>query len=233
MNSIFQPKRLIAVGDIHGQLDMLDRLLEQVGPQPSDQFVFLGDYIDRGQDSRGVIERLISFKQAFPQTICLRGNHDQLLLDALIEMGLRSGKRLRDLNSGFNRQTLLTDMAVFLSNGGMETLESYQIDNLTAFPGSHIEFLEDTQLYWRYKQFVFVHAGLEAGVELERQSPYTLLWDRLSPPGENGIIHVVGHNPTGGEPRFEEGCYHLDTGAVYGQALTACDVLTRATWQLR
>ena len=75
----FYPARLIAIGDLHGKLNMLNRLLNIVSPQPEDQFVFLGDYIDRGEDSRGVIERLIQFKGDFPHTIFIRGNHDQLL----------------------------------------------------------------------------------------------------------------------------------------------------------
>lgn len=228
-----KPKRLIAVGDIHGQLDMLNRLLDEVGPQEDDQFVFLGDYIDRGHDSRGVIDRLIQFGLDFPQTVFIRGNHDQFLLDAMVELGLRDGKRLRDLSGGYSRETLLTDMAIFLSNGGRETLESYHIDNLTAFPRNHVDFLEKTEFAWSYEHFIFAHAGFEPEVPLEEQDPYTLLWDRFNPPGKNGVIHVVGHNPTGGQPRFETGCYHLDTGAVYGFYLTACDVLTQRFWQVR
>ncbi len=229
----FKPERLIAVGDIHGQLTMLNRLLDDVQPQATDQFVFLGDYIDNGNDSRGVVERLIEFKQDFPQTIYIRGNHDQLLLDALVEMGLRKAQRLRELSSGYSPESLLTDTAIFLSNGGQETLESYHINNLTALPRNHVDFLETTRFYWQYGRYVFVHAGLEEGVPLERQDPYVLLWDRFNPPGQDGMIHVVGHTPTGGEPRFESGRYHIDTGAVYGQALTACDVLTRQVWQVR
>ncbi len=225
------PTRLIAIGDIHGQLSMLNRLLDDVQPQSDDQFVFLGDYVDRGDDSRGVIDRLIKFQIDFPQTIFIRGNHDQFLLDALVEMGLRNGQRLREMSTGYNRESFLTDMAIFLSNGGQDTLESYHIDNLTAFPLNHVQFLESTQFYWQFEHFIFVHAGVEANISMDKQDPYTLLWDRLNPPGENGVIHVVGHNPTGGQPRFEDGCYHLDTGAVYGNSLTACDVFTRRIWQ--
>lgn len=226
------PKRLIAVGDIHGQLEMLNRLLVRVDPQPEDQVVFLGDYIDRGMDSRGVIERLITFKSVFPQTVFIRGNHDQLLLDSLVEAGLRSGARLRELSDNFRRHAMMTDHDIFLGNGGQNTLDSYQLDGLSGFPPSHVEFLEQTIFYWSFDRFVFVHAGIAPGVALDRQDPYTLLWDRLSPPGRNGIIHVIGHNPTGGKPRLEPGCYQLDTGAGYGRALTACDVFTLKVWQI-
>jgi predicted phosphodiesterase len=232
-SSNFIPKRLIAVGDIHGQLSMLNSLLEDVGPKRDDQFVFLGDYIDRGNDSRGVIDRLIKFQADFPRSIFIRGNHDQFLLDALVEMGLRDAKRLREMSTGYSKESYLTDMAIFLSNGGQDTLESYHIDNLTAFPRNHVHFLESTQFYWKFERYIFVHAGVEAGIPLDKQDPYTLLWDRLNPPGKDGDIHVIGHNPTGGQPRFEAGCYHLDTGAVYGQSLTACDVFTKEIWQAK
>ena len=78
--------RLIAIGDIHGQADMLRRLLNVVSPQPEDQFVFLGDYIDRGKGSRGVIDQLMQFKADFPDTVFIRSNHEQLLLDTLVEL---------------------------------------------------------------------------------------------------------------------------------------------------
>jgi len=79
-----------------------------------------------------------------------------------------------------------------------------------------------------------VHAGVEDGLPLELQDPYSLLWDRMTPPGKDGDIHVVGHHPsTDGEPHFELGRYNLDTGAVYGLTLTACDVLTKEIWQVR
>ena len=70
-----KPKRIIAIGDIHGELDKLNLLLDWVSPTEDDQLVFLGDYIDSGRSSCGVIERLLSFRQGFPTTIFLRGNH--------------------------------------------------------------------------------------------------------------------------------------------------------------
>lgn len=229
----FYPTRLIAIGDIHGKLDMLNRLLNVVSPQPEDQFVFLGDYVDRGKDSRGVIERLMQFKVDYPHTVFIRGNHDQLLLDTLVELGVRVDDRLRDESKEYRECSPISDLEMFLSNGGNETLRSYRLRDITAFPQDHIKFLESTKLWWRFKHFLFVHAGVEEGLPLELQDPYALLWERLSPPGKDGEIHVVGHHPTQGEPYFEPGRYNLDTGAVYGQTLTACDVLTKEVWQVR
>ncbi len=228
------PSRLIAIGDIHGQADMLNRLLNVISPQPEDQLVFLGDYVDRGKDSRGVIERLIQLKGEHPRTVFIRGNHDQLLLDTLVELGVRAGKRLRDESKQYEEISPASDLEMFLVNGGNETLRSYRLRDITDYPRDHIKFLESTELWWRYKHFVFVHAGVAEGLPLELQDPYALLWERLLPPGLDGEIHIVGHHPTtDGEPYFEAGRYNLDTGAVYGQTLTACDVLTRDIWQVR
>ena len=228
------PARLIAVGDIHGQLDMLNRLLNVVLPRTDDQFVFLGDYIDRGDDSHGVIERLIQFGEDFPCTVFLRGNHDQLLLDALVELGVRVDTRLRDVSMEFKACSLPSDLEMFLSCGGDKTLCSYGLRDLAAIQHDHVLFLEATKLWWRCEPFTFVHAGIERDIPLGLQGPYRLLWNRLSPPGKNGAINVVGHSPTvDGAPYFEDGRYHLDTGAVYGQTLTACNVLNREVWQVR
>jgi len=213
---------------------MLTRLLHIIKPKSTDQFVFLGDYINRGQDSCGVIDRLIEFRTHYPDTVFIRGNHDQLILDALVEFGARNDIRLRDFSEEFRGNSLFSDMEMFLNSGGNKTLQSYGLRHLADIQQDHVAFLEDTRLWWKHDPFLFVHAGIEKGIQLGLQDPYCLLWGRLSPPGVNGEIHVVGHNPTvDGDPYFEVGRYHLDTGAVYGQTLTACDVLTRKIWQVR
>jgi len=76
--------RLIAIGDIHGHLDKLERLLQLIMPTDNDKLVFLGDYIDRGPDSAGVVDHLIQLPDRFPQTVFLRGNHEQVAMDALV-----------------------------------------------------------------------------------------------------------------------------------------------------
>ena len=228
-----RPARLIAIGDIHGQLDQLNRLLNTVAPTDNDRFVFLGDYIDRGKHSKGVIERLISFREEFPDTVFIRGNHDQMLLDSLIEARAITGNRLRDQSSAYRAGSSKSDIEIFLFNGGKETLRSYRIAHLTDFPKEHFLFLDSTRLWYRFEHFVFVHAGIEQGIPLQMQDPFVLMWERMSPPGQDGEIHVVGHHPTtAGEPYFEPGRYNLDTGAVYGRTLTACDVLTKRVWQV-
>jgi len=229
------PERLIAIGDVHGKDDKLRRLLNVVSPRSSDQLVFLGDYIDRGNKSRDVISRLLELQQKFPQTVFLRGNHEQLLLDALVEVGVRSGPQLRNLSEYFKTRASDSALDQFLGNGGNETLRSYHIRNLSdGLPQDHIKFIESTQMWWVYGNYIFVHAGLSPRVPLEEQDPGVLLWERLSPPGKDGEIHIVGHHPmVDGEPYFEPGRYYLDTGAAYGQPLTACDVLTKTIWQVK
>ena len=225
-----KPKRIIAIGDIHGELDKLNLLLDWVSPTEDDQLVFLGDYIDRGKSSCGVIERLLSFRQGFPTTIFLRGNHEQMLLDALEE---EKGKTHTAPSEKKGLRLYNSKLEMFLGNGGKETLHSYGVIRLQDIPEDHIDFMASTTSWWVYENFIFVHAGLEPNVPLEKQDQFTLLWARNSRPGKNGKIHVVGHTPTpNGEPCFEAGLYSLDTGAVYGRSLTACDVLTKEIWQI-
>jgi serine/threonine protein phosphatase 1 len=226
------PDRLIAIGDIHGENDKLRRLLNWVAPTHKDQLVFLGDYIDRGPDSRGVIERLIEIQRTSPRSIFLRGNHDQLLLDALVEAGQHSASRLCD-QSPYFKQHYESATDLFFSNGGWQTLKSYAMQSLAdPFPAEHLNFIESTRLWWRHEDFLFVHAGLAPGIPVEQQDPGVLLWERFAPGGNDGTIHVVGHQvQRDGGARFDEGKYWLDTGAVYGMKLTACDVLTQLVWQ--
>jgi serine/threonine protein phosphatase 1 len=225
-------KRLIAIGDIHGHLDKLNRLLVQVQATTEDQLVFLGDYIDRGPDSRGVIERLLKLQEEFPLTVFLRGNHEQLFIDSLISAEIINGNRLRDLSLTFNEDVQSSDLQLFLANGGMETLSSYSIQNVAeGIPENHVAFLKATKFWWRNGQFIFVHAGLKTGVPLEDQDLYDLLWLRRHVPDHEYEIQVVGHTPTKGSPYFGLGVYNLDTGAGYSGPLTACDVLTKQVWQ--
>lgn len=223
-------KRLLAIGDIHGRLGKLRELVRQVWPDAEDQVVFLGDYIDRGPDSRGVIDFLLTFAERFPRTVFLRGNHEQLFLDALVERGIRTGKTLREISPLYRRNALGSDVELFLGNGGSATLLSYE--GTWEIPPEHRRFLEETVLTYRVGRYLFVHAGAGDGFEAEEQDPYVLLWSRFSPPGRGEERQVVGHTITGdGQPRFEAGRIHLDTGAGTDGPLTACDLLTQRIWQ--
>jgi len=234
-------ERLLAIGDIHGYLDNLTRLLDIVQPTERDLVVFLGDYIDRGPDSCGVIDKLMEFRRRHPHTLFLRGNHEQLLLDVV----------------DFSQPD---DYLLFLQNGGGATLESYA-GELRNIPLEHIEFIRTTKLYYqlhaekvdpengtrKLQKFVFVHAGVRPQVALEKQSRGDLLGIRAQflhseyPLGESIIVH--GHTPSENVPGeipyripLDSGVYIKGNisrrGRVPGGKLTCCDVLTREVWQV-
>lgn len=203
--------RLLAVGDIHGCLMQLEALMAQVVPRPDDQFIFLGDYIDRGPESHGVIDYLIEFGRTFPNTIFLRGNHDQMFVDYL---------------DGH-------EPTLFLMNGGLKTLSSYQLSGEWPISTSHRNFFEALRNIYETEEFIFVHAGLRPGVPLEDQDDIDLLWIRRDFIGSEydwGKTVVYGHTPHE-KPLFAGNRIGLDTGCVYGHQLTCCDVRTRQTWQ--
>ncbi len=206
-----EPARLLAFGDIHGCRTALQALLAQVVPRETDQLVFLGDYIDRGPDSAGVIDELLVLQARFPHSVFLRGNHEQMLIDVL---------------AGENPIT-------FLFNGGDKTIASYEARGGWPPPREHRRFLDSLPALYRAEGFVFVHAGLRPGTPLADQRPDDLLWIRqefLESSGDWGETVVFGHTHRE-DPLLEEHRIGLDTGCVYGGRLTCCDVFTRRCWQ--
>ena len=204
--------RLLAIGDIHGCLAQLTGLMALVNPAAADRVVFLGDYVDRGPDSAGVIDYLIEFAAAFPQTVFLRGNHEQMFLEYL------DGQ----------------DPALFLINGGRQTLDSYRDCGLWPLPSSHRRFLESLRHYFESAQHIFVHAGLRPGIPLAGQTDFDMLWIRhefLESNYDWGKTVVYGHTPLE-EPLLGGRRIGVDTGCVYGRRLTCCDVISLRTWQV-
>jgi serine/threonine protein phosphatase 1 len=206
------PRRLLAIGDIHGCRAQLEQLLEQVAPGSDDRVVFLGDYIDRGPDSAGTIDLLLAFGRRFPESVFLRGNHEQMLADYLA-----------------GRERL-----IFLSNGGLKTLQSYREDGRWPLPPEHQEFFAALRPCYESEHYIFVHAGLRPGVPLATQSEDDLLWIRhefIDSDFDWGKTVVYGHTPLK-EPLLSARRIGLDTGCVYGRKLTCCDVLNRTIWQV-
>ncbi len=202
--------RLLAVGDVHGCLDHLERLLARVEPTAADQVVFLGDYIDRGPDGKGVLDCLLDFGRRFPNSVFLKGNHEAMFLDFL------AGR----------------DQLTFLSNGGGTTLESYREASGTRIPEAHLDFLAGLSLCYATDDFIFVHAGLRPGLPLEEQAESDLLWIRnefIASDYDWGRTVVFGHTPVR-EPFFGKNKIGVDTGAVYGRVLSCCDVRRRVCW---
>lgn len=212
MNTVVStPGRLLAFGDIHGCRQALGELLTQVAPTADDRLVFLGDYVDRGPDSAGVIDDLLALREHFPATVFLRGNHEQMLLDVL---------------AGDNPAT-------FLANGGGKTIASYRAGRGWPPPPEHLAFFEELPAIHTTGRFIFAHAGLRPGVPVGRQLPADLLWIRhefLDNPYDWGQTVVFGHTPRQ-EPLLTMSRIGLDTGCVYGGKLTCCDVLNRKIWQ--
>jgi len=198
--------RIIAIGDIHGCLDNLQRLVEKVSPNKSDLFVFLGDYINRGPDSPNTVEYLLSFSENF-QTVFLLGNHEQMCIDY------------------FDRKE-----PAFLMNGGDETLYQYEKTGISI--SKHLDFFRTLRQYYETKEFIFVHAGLRPEIPLHYQEKKDLIWIRDEYQDSDydwGKTIVSGHT-WWHSPVFHNNRILLDTGACYGNYLTACDVLTRRIW---
>jgi serine/threonine protein phosphatase 1 len=213
---------LYAIGDIHGERELLEELLESLPLQDDDRLVFVGDYVDRGPDSRGVVDTLIRVQKERP-CVFLLGNHESMFLSFL----------------GWHRKEYFGGDA-FLMNGGDTTLASYGFFDVDdpevksfALPRAHARFFRQLKMYHREGDYLFVHAGIgrdlldEVDVDyaLRRTRSEELLWDRTSVdlPHKLGITVVYGHTPAAdfsvrwNEP-FSIG---IDTGAVYGGKLTA------------
>jgi serine/threonine protein phosphatase 1 len=196
-----------AIGDIHGCRDMLERLLERcfrhAGERPA-RYVFLGDYIDRGPDSRGVVQTLIGLQRRLPgQVVCLRGNHEVLLLEALAA----------------------DDMRPWLFNGADATLASYGVDHVSALPTEHLDWYAALKHSFDDSMRFFAHAGVDPGRPLDQQRDHDLAWIRepfLSRAHDYGRLIVHGHTPQrNGSPELLPWRLNLDTAAVYGGRLTA------------
>jgi serine/threonine protein phosphatase 1 len=205
--------RLLAVGDIHGCRYALQTLMARIVPARDDRIVFLGDYIDRGPDPRGVVETLLALRSRVPRCIFLMGNHERMLLDVL------AGRNL----------------PVYLANGGLVTLLAYLDKGHLQLPAAHRDFFNSLQLFYETGKHIFVHAGLRPGYPLRQQTENDLLWIReafLESIADWGKTVVFGHTPMR-KPYFGSRRIGLDTGAVYGGTLTACDLGTRRIWQAR
>jgi serine/threonine protein phosphatase 1 len=204
--------RTIAIGDIHGCLAALDTLLEAIAPCEEDTIVTLGDVVDRGPESRGVVERVIELG-ARCRLVPLLGNHEAMMLDALQD----------------------GDLDFWLTCGGAETVDSYG-GKMSDVPARHIEFLQQCPLYWESDSHLFVHANYRAELPLAGQPEQSLLWEHLtfSIPGPHvsGKTAVVGHTPQRSCEILDLGYLKcIDTFCIGGGWLTALDVHTGQQWQ--
>jgi serine/threonine protein phosphatase 1 len=227
---------IYAIPDIHGQKEALDRalaLIEADGGRGA-RVVFLGDYIDRGPDSRGVIETLIQGQANGRDWICLRGNHDTYLPRFFDAGEVYTSKGHPDLPWWAKRL------------GGDATLASYGIaiegktdieilkETRAKVPPAHRDFLAACPLYHREPGLIFVHAGLRPGLPLAKQSEDDLMWIRepfLSDARDHGAIVVHGHTALD-TPRHHGNRINLDGGAGWGCPLYPAVIEKDAVWLL-
>ncbi|MDW8197054.1 MAG: metallophosphoesterase family protein [Gemmataceae bacterium] len=212
--------RVLAIGDIHGCRGPLDDLLAWVQPASDDRLIFLGDYVDRGPDTRGVLNRLMELRQSHP-IVCLRGNHEIMMIDAYYR------KR--------------ADLKMWLSVGGTQTLGSYGpapglTGTLDDVPPDHWQFLQrDLVDYYEDDEYIFVHATVDPTLPLHEQPENALFWDFLPDMmrHHSGKIVICGHSSQkSGWPKIIPGAVCIDTYAHGGGWLTCLDVHTGHYWQV-
>ena len=215
--------RLYAIGDVHGRFDCLTRMHAMIAAEierdrPADwRIIHLGDYVDRGPQSRQVLDLLANATKRDPRMIALMGNHDQGFLDFLADPA---------------------DARLFIDYGGFDTAASYGVvlDTLTfdstvrshrdlvaAMPAQHLTFLRDLARCCSFGDFFFCHAGVKPGVALDAQNPHDLIWIRgeflrHQLPFEKVVVH--GHTP-GDEPEIMPNRVNVDTRAYDSGRLTA------------
>jgi serine/threonine protein phosphatase 1 len=212
--------RLYAIGDIHGRLDLLTEMHARIAAEiardrPDDwRIIHLGDYIDRGPESQGVIDFLLAAEERDRRVLCLGGNHDAGLVDFLAAPSADS---------------------LFVLYGGIATARSYGVafdesrlarfhgDLAEALPARHFDFVARRPLSASFGDFFFCHAGVRPGVALVRQDPQDLIWIRQGFLDHAGLLEKVvvhGHTITA-EPEVLAYRINVDTGAYRSNRLTA------------
>ena len=233
-----EAKRILAIGDIHGCSVAFDALLEAVNPGPDDLVITLGDYIDRGPDSKKVVDRLIKLHESIP-IVSLGGNHEEMVLE------------WREKNH--------TATLTWWANGGLATLRSYCQGNdrwliemfwksfittqaweshaaaCELIPQSHWEFFENCIDWYETKDWIFVHGQLDPDLELAQQSPHKMHWARfhkLQRPHKSGKKVICAHTPqVNGLPADIGHTVCIDTYLYGGQWLTCLDVRSSKYYQ--
>jgi serine/threonine protein phosphatase 1 len=216
-------RRLYCIGDIHGRLDLLEELHGMIREDASrfdgsKGIVYLGDYIDRGAQSKQVIDLLIEQPMAGFDTVCLLGNHEHTLLDFLQFPGIAASW----LN--FGGQVTLLSYGVGLGRVQlMKHIDLLRDEFEEKLPQSHVEFLRACKPMHLEGSYCFVHAGIRPGVELDKQSVEDLIWIRdefISSEVDHGCIVVHGHSIIE-EVEWNPNRIGIDTGAYYSGMLTA------------
>ncbi|MEW9918042.1 metallophosphoesterase family protein [Marimonas sp. MJW-29] len=228
---------IYAIGDIHGQLDKLRHaldLIERDGGADA-RIVFLGDYTDRGPDSRGVLDLLVEGQKSNRNWTFLKGNHDRMFSWFMQDYPRHDAILMVELSWLHPRLGGDTTLA---SYGVAVTPQTRQIEVHRAardtVPESHLRFLETLDLSFETDSLFFAHAGIRPGVPLDRQDEQDLLWIRRefhahTDPHPKLIVH--GHTPVEQAQHYGNRV-NLDSGAGYGNALTAAVFEDETCWRL-
>jgi serine/threonine protein phosphatase 1 len=239
------PSRTIAIGDIHGCSRALEALLAAIGPRPEDVIVTLGDYVNRGPDSRGVLDRLIALEGQCT-LVPILGNHDQTFLAALKGdrrsivnlLGMGGKVTLASYDPGLTIEAdparILTDfVALFKPRRQNQDVERFLRERI---PAEHVAFLQRCRNYYETETHLFVHAQYDPDLVMEAQSAPILRWESLRDgipgPHGSGKRAIVGHSSQKGGEILDLGhIVCIDTFCYGGGWLTALDVLTDEVWQ--
>jgi len=217
--------RLYAIGDIHGRVDLLDTLHEQIVADAAaanareNVIVYLGDYVDRGLGSKAVLERLVNGHPPRFSKVHLKGNHEAIMLDFLED----SSNGAKWLAIGGNATLLSYGVEAPSGRGSLAEYDKAQGELKEKLPVEHLAFLEGLELSYTVGDYQFVHAGVRPGTPLDRQSDRDLIWIRepfLSSPDWHGKVIVHGHS-TEWEPEVYENRIGIDTAAYASGRLTS------------
>lgn len=200
-----------AIGDVHGCSQKLQSLIaacDVVSAGKQARFILVGDYVDRGPNPKSVLDFLIKEQSRDPyRFLCLRGNHEQMLLAAAAPERSDS------------------DLINWWTNGGEQTLDSYEVNDPSEIPEEHQAWIRNLPFQIADTGRLYVHAGIRPGISLAQQSTQDLLWIRepfLSSDSDHGMLVVHGHTPTKtGRPDLRANRLNVDTGACFGRQLTA------------
>ncbi len=206
-----------AIGDIHGCLKTFQTLLEQINYSKSDELFLLGDYVDRGPDSKGVFDHIFHLREEGYKVVCLKGNHEQMLLDSIKDDRCRKS---------------------WLLNGGVQTLMSFDAETIHEIPDQYSDFMTDLPSYYTTDDFIFVHGGLSFNIKNLFKDESSMLWerawyDKVNYKWLDKKIIVHGHTPSTKQEIEEMGKYikmnqyiNLDCGCFVSQKRADMGFLT-------
>ncbi len=211
--------RVFAVGDIHGYFRSFKTLIEdKIGFDTSDKLILLGDYIDRGTESKEVIDYILRHQQNGFDVIPLLGNHEAMLLEAYENKD---------------------KTPLWLYNGGTQTLKSFSISELSNIDSVYIKFFRRLPYYYSLNEFLFVHAGFNDKIDAPFEDKYSMLWyclKKYSNPLLKNKVIIHGHRPQkvsslANAMRTNRNVINIDTGCVYADRedygkLTAIEINT-------